>query len=148
MDDHGDTGRAERRIEVDPDDVRVVSVRSFSYGAPPPTGGAPLPWLRRHRAKLALGLAIVELLALGLAPGDLLRSWVALLAVAVAAVFIHVVASRWLPYSVRQVTWAIALAQALVALFPVFLGVGIVIIAVLLVFAVLAGLVLLLGDRR
>jgi len=46
------------------------------------------------------------------------------------------------------VTWAIALAQSLVALFPVFLGVGIVIIAVLLVFAALAGLVLLLGDRR
>jgi hypothetical protein len=107
-----------------------------------------MPWLRRHRAKLAAGLAIVELLALGLAPGDLLRSWVALLAVAIAAVFIHVVASRWLPYSVRQVTWAIALAQSLVALFPVFLGVGIVIIAVLLVFAALAGLVLLLGDRR
>ena len=146
MDDDGDTGQ--RRIEVDPDDVRVVSVRSFSYGAPPPTGGAPMPWLRRHRAKLAVGLAIVELLALGLAPGDLLRSWVALLAVAVAAVFIHVVASRWLPYSVRQVTWAIALGQSLVALFPVFLGVGIVIVAVLLVFAVLAGLVLLLGDRR
>ena len=146
MDDDGDTGQ--RRIEVDPDDVRVVSYRSFSYGAPPPTGGAPMPWLRRHRAKLAVGLAIVELLALGLAPGDLLRSWVALLAVAVAAVFIHVVASRWLPYSVRQVTWAIALGQSLVALFPVFLGVGIVIVAVLLVFAVLAGLVLLLGDRR
>ena len=148
MDDDGDTGREQRRIEVDPDDVRVVSVRSFSYGAPPPTGGAPMPWLRRHRAKLAAGLAIVELLALGLAPGDLLRSWVALLAVAIAAVFIHVVASRWLPYSVRQVTWAIALAQSLVALFPVFLGVGIVTIAVLLVFAALAGLVLLLGDRR
>ncbi len=148
MDDDGDTGHGQRRIEVDPDDVRVVSVRSFSYGAPPPTGGAPLPWLRRHRAKLALGLAIVELLALGLAPGDLLRSWIALLAIAVLAVFAHVAASRWLPYSVRQITWAIALGQSLVALFPVFLGVGIVIIAVLLVFAVLAGLVLLLGDRR
>lgn len=148
MDNDGDTGRDPRRIEVDPDDVRVVSVRSFSYGAPPPAGGAPLPWLRRHRAKLALGLAIVELVALGLAPGDLLRSWILLLAVAVAAVFIHVVASRWLPYPVRQVTWTIALGQALVALFPVFLGVGIVIVAILLVFAVLAGLVLLLGDRR
>jgi hypothetical protein len=148
MGNDGDTGSGQRRIEVDPDDVRVVSVRSFSYGAPPPTGGAPLPWLRRHRAKLALGLAIVELLALGLAPGDLLRSWIALLAIAVLAVFIHVVGSRWLPYPVRQITWAIALGQSLVALFPVFLGVGIVIIAVLLVFAVLAGLVLLLGDRR
>lgn len=148
MDHDGDTGHEQRRIEVDPDDVRVVSVRSFSYGAPPPTGGAPLPWLRRHRAKLALGLAVVELLVLGLAPGDLLRSWIALLAVAIAAVFIHVIASRWLPYSVRQLTWALALGQALVALFPVFLGVGIVIVAILLVFAVLVGLVLLLGDRR
>ncbi|MGA0122804.1 MAG: hypothetical protein ACO3KD_07345 [Gaiellales bacterium] len=148
MDADGDTGNGQRRIEVDPADVRGVSVRPVSYGAPPPSGGAPPSWLRRHRAKLALGLAIVELLALGLAPGDLLRSWIALLAIAILAVFLHVVAGRWLPYPLRQLTWAIALGQSLVALFPVFLGVGIVIVAVLLVFAALAGLVLLLGDRR
>ncbi|MBJ7334182.1 MAG: hypothetical protein JHD05_06135 [Thermoleophilia bacterium] len=45
-------------------------------------------------------------------------------------------------------TWIFALTQAFVALFPIFLGVSVVIIVILLVFAVLAGLALLLGDRR
>ncbi len=141
------SGGSMKRIEVDPADVRVVTTEARSYGAPPPPSGAPIPLLRRHRAKLALGLAIVELLVLGFGPGDLLRSWVGLLAIAAAAVFVQIVVSRYLPYSVRQITWMIALAQALVALFPVFLGVSIVIVVVLLVFAVLTGLALLLGER-
>ena len=137
-----------RRIDVDPADVRVVQSSTWSYRSSPPTSGAPLPFLRRHRAKFALGLAIVELIALGFGPGDLLRQWLALLAVAIAGIFLHVVLGRYLPYSLRQVTWIFALAQALVALFPIFFGVGVVIIVILLVFGVLAGLALLLGDRR
>jgi hypothetical protein len=58
------------------------------------------------------------------------------------------VLGRYLPYNLRQLTWIFALTQALVALFPIFLGVSVVIIVILLVFAVLAGLALLLGDRR
>jgi hypothetical protein len=111
-------------------------------------GGEPPPWLRRHRAKFALALAVVELLALGLAPGNPLRAWLVLLVVAIAAVALHVVASRVLPYSVRQITWAIALGQALVALFPIFLVGSVVVIAILIAFALLVGLALLLGDRR
>ena len=142
------SGDPVKRIEVDPSDVRVVQSDTWSYTSSSPTGGVPAPFLRRHRAKLALALAIVELFALGFGPGDLLRQWLVLLAVAIGAVFLHVVVARYLPYSLRQLTWIFALTQALVALFPIFLGVGVVIIVILLVFAVLAGLALLLGDRR
>ncbi len=137
-----------KRIEVDSSDVRVVQSETWSYTSSSPTGGAPAPFLRRHRAKLALALAIIELFALGFGPGDLLRQWLVLLAVAIGAVFLHVVVARYLPYSLRQLTWLFALTQALVALFPIFLGVGVVIMVILLVFAVLVGLALLLGDRR
>lgn len=148
MDGNGSTGDQPRRIEVDPSDVRVVVSESFAYGAPPPTGGEPLPWLRRHRAKLALAVAIIELLVLGFGPGGFLHEWLALLAIAIAVVFLYVVLRQRLPYAIRQVVWIIAVAQSLVALFPIFLGVGVVIVAILLIFAVLAGLALLLGDRR
>jgi len=107
---------------------------------------------RRVRVLLPLPLAgaydYLADAALGLAPGDPVRVPLG------ARVALGVVwdaapepdAAEAIPAA--RLTWAIALGQSLVALFPVFLGVGIVIIAVLLVFAVLAGLVLLLGDRR
>ncbi len=148
MDDDRDSGNDPRRIEVDPSDVRVVMAQSYARGAPPPSGGTPLPFLRRHRVKLGLGLAIIELIVLGFGPGDYLRQWIGLLAIAVAVIFVQIALSRYLPYKLRQVTWAVAFAQALVALFPIFFGVGVVIIVILLLFAVLAGLALLLGDRR
>ena len=135
-----------KRIEVDPSDVRVVVSETHAYGVPPPQPGAPLPFLRRHRTKIALAIAIAEMIALGF--GDYLHAWIGLLAVAVAAVFIQVVIGRYLPDSVRQITWMIAFAQALVALVPIFFGVGIVVVVILLIFAVLAGVALLLADRR
>ena len=148
MDGNGSSGDAPRRIEVDPSDVRVVMAQSYAYGAPPPMGGAPLPFLRRHRAKLALAVAIIELLVLGFGPGDFLHQWIGLLAIAVAAVFVYMLLRLRLPYALRELLWMLAVAQSLVALFPIFLGVGVVIMGILLIFAVLAGLALLLGDRR
>jgi|APGre2960657505_1045072.scaffolds.fasta_scaffold00227_8 hypothetical protein len=142
------SGDPVKRIEVDPSDVRVVQAETRSYTSSQPTGGAPLPFLRRHRAKIALALAIIELFALGFGPGNLLQQWLLLLAIAFGAVFLQVVLGRYLPYNLRQLTWIFALTQAFVALFPIFLGVSVVIIVILLVFAVLAGLALLLGDRR
>ena len=142
------SGDPVKRIDVDPSDVRVVQAESWSYTSPRPTGGAPVPFLRRHRAKFALALAIIELIALGFGPGNFLHQWLLLLAIAFGAVFLHAVIARYLPYNLRQLTWVFALTQALVALFPIFLGVGVVIIVILLVFAVLAGVALLLGDRR
>lgn len=146
----GDSGNREdvRRIDVDPSDVHVVISGGSWYSAPPPSGGAPLPWLRRHRAKLALGLAAVELLVFGFGPGGFLRNWLGLLAIAIAAVVLHVVARRVLPYTLQQITWTIALAQSLVALAPVFLIGSAIVIAILLVFVALVGLALLFADRR
>ena len=148
MDGNGSIGDAPRRIEVDPSDVRVVVSESYAYGAPPPNAGTPLPFLRRHRAKIALALAIVELLILGFGPGGYLHQWIGLLAIAVAAVFLYVLLRQRLPYALRQALWIVAVMQSLVALFPIFLGVSAVIVGILIVFAILAGLALILGDRR
>ncbi len=148
MDDNSSTGDAPRRIEVDPDDVRVVVSRSFAYGAPPPTAGEPLPFLRRHRAKIAIAITIVESVALGLSGIGFLRAIVLLLLVAAAAIVLHVVLRDRAPYTVRQLTWILAVSQTLALLFPFLIIGGIIAIAIVLAFVILAGIVILLGDRR
>jgi len=142
------SGDPVKRIEVDPSDVRVVQAETWSYTSSQPTGGEPRPFLRRHRAKFALALAIIEIFAIGFGAGNLLHQWLLLLAIAFGAVFLQVVIARYLPYNLRQVTWIFALTQAFVALFPIFFGVGVVIIVILLIFGLLAGIALILGDRR
>jgi hypothetical protein len=138
-----------KHIDVDPDDVHVVVVGQRTYGAPPPTdgSGSPPSFLRRHRLKIAIALTVIELIALGF--GDYLRAWIILLAIAIAAVALHLFASPFLPASLRQVTWIIATTQAVVALFPVaFIGASIVVVGILIVGALLLIAMLLLGDRR
>lgn len=148
MDGNGSTGDAPRRIEVDPDDVRVVVSRSYTYGAPPPTGGEPLPFLRRHRAKVAVAITIAESILLGLSDIGFLRSIVLLLLAAVAAIVLHIVLRDRAPYTVRQLTWILAVSQTLALLFPFLIIGGIIAIAIVLAFVILAGIVILLGDRR
>lgn len=148
MDGNGSTGDAPRRIEVDPGDVRVVVSQSFSYGAPPPTGGEPLPFLRRHRAKVAVAITIVESVLLGLSGIGFLRAIVLLLLAAAAAIVLHVLLRDRAPYSVRQLTWILAVSQALALLLPFLVIGGIIAIAFVLAFVILAGIVILLGDRR
>lgn len=148
MDGNGTTGDEPRRIEVDPGDVRVVTASTWSYSAPPPRGGEPLPFLRRHRAKIAVGITVVESVALGLSGAGFLRSMVLLLVLAAIAVSLHVLLRDRLPYWARQLTWILALSQALALLFPFLVIGGIIAIAIVLAFLVLAGLAILLGDRR
>mgnify|MGYP006284306589 CR=1 FL=1 len=148
MDDDGSTGDGPRRIEVDPADVRVVATRSWSYGAPPPTSADRRPWLRRHRAKLAVGLAAAETLALAVGGVGFLRALAALLVVAALAIGVHVLLRSRIPYAVQQLTWVLALSQVLALLFPVVVIGGIIAIAIVLAVLVLAGLAILLGDRR
>lgn len=148
MDGNGSTGDEPRRIEVDPDDVRVVVSRTYAYGTPPPTGGEPLPFLRRHRAKVAVAITVIEAVALGLSGVGFLRSVVLLLLAATLAILLHVVASRRAPYMVRQLTWILAVSQILALLFPFLVIGGVIAIAIVLAFAILAGIVILIGDRR
>lgn len=148
MEGNGSTGDAPRRIEVDPSDVRVVMAQSFSYGAPPPTGGEPLPFLRRHRAKVAVAITVAESVLLGLSGIGFLRSIVLLLVAAACAIALHVLVRQRLPYTVRQLTWILAVSQTLALLFPFVIIGGIIAIAIVLAFAILAGIVILLGDRR
>lgn len=148
MDGNSSTGDAPRRIEVDPDDVRVVVSQSFAYGTPPPTGGEPLPFLRRHRAKIAVAITVIEAVALGLSGIGFLRSIVLLLLVATLALVLHVLASRRAPYAVRQLTWILAVSQILALLFPFVVIGGVIAIAIVLAFVILAGIVILIGDRR
>ena len=148
MDGNGSTGDGPRRIEVDPADVRVVTTRSWSYGAPPPTGGEPVPPLRRHRAKIAVAIAAVEIVALAVAGVGFLQAIVALLLVAAAGVGAHVLLRERIPPWARQLTWIVALSQALALLFPFVVIGGLIAIAFVLAFLILAGLAIVLGDRR
>ena len=148
MDGNSSTGDTPRRIEVDPDDVRVVVSQTYSYGAPPPTSGGPVPFLRRHRAKIAVAITVVESVALGLSGVGFLRSIVLLLLAAAVAIALHVVARDRTPYTIRQLTWILAVSQALALLFPFLIIGGIIAIAFVLAFVILAGIVILIGDRR
>ena len=140
-----------KRIEVDPDDVRIVTVsqtRGPFTGAPeaphPGLGG----WLRRYRLRLAGGLAVLEALLWAL---DFSKLW--LLLIAAVAIAIHLlVTPRIGSYTLHQITWTLAFAQALVAIGTILLLVVGTVLAiglfVLLVGLVLAGVAALLGDRR
>lgn len=148
MDGNGTTGDDPRRIEVDPSDVRVVAASTWSYGAPPPTGGEPLPLLRRHRAKVAIAITVVESVVLGLSGLGFLRTMVVLLVAAAVAIALHVLVRDRLPYTAQQLTWILAVSQTLALLIPFLVIGGIIAIAIVLAFVVLAGIVILLGDRR
>ncbi len=76
-----------------------------------------------------------------------------LLAVAAAAIALHLVVTPKVPsYTIRQISWTLAFAQALVAigtvLFIVVSGVVAILVFGALVAVVLAGVAALLGDRR
>ena len=133
-----------KRIEIDPSDIRITTL---GYGDPTPAGG-PGGWLRRYRLRLAGALALLETLLWAL---DV--SKIALLAVAVGAVALHLfVAPRIPSYTFRQVSWVVAFAQALVAIGSILLVVFTTLVAILifgfLVLLVIGGLAALLGDRR
>lgn len=148
MDGNGSTGGEPRRIEVDPDDVRVVVSQSYTYGAPRPNGGEPLPFLRRHRAKVAVAITVIESVLLGLSGIGFLRSIILLLVAAVVAIVVHVALRDRAPYTVRQLTWILAVSQTLALLFPFLIIGGVIAIAIVLAFVILAGIVILIGDRR
>ena len=133
-----------KRIEIDPSDIRITTL---GYPDPTPAGG-PGGWLRRYRLRLAGALALLETLLWAL---DV--SKIALLAVAVGAVALHLfVAPRIPSYTFRQVSWVVAFAQALVAIGSILLVVFTTLVAILifgfLVLLVIGGLAALLGDRR
>ena len=61
----------------------------------------------------------------------------------------EVVAQRQaVPYTVRQLTWILAVSQILALLVPFLVIGGVIAIAIVLAFAILAGIVILIGDRR
>ena len=107
-----------------------------------------MPALRRHRAKIAVAIAAVEIVALAMADVGFLQAIVGLLLVAAAAIGVHVLLRDRVPYRARQLTWILALSQALALLFPFIVIGGLIAIAFVLAFIVIAGLVIVLGDRR
>ena len=102
-------------------------------------------WLRAHRLRIALGIAIVEGLLVVL---DVVDWWIAVL-VAVGAVGSYFAAGRHLrSYTARQLSWIAAAAQGFVVLVPVLVvAISWLAIVVLVILAVIA-LVVLLADRR
>jgi hypothetical protein len=102
-------------------------------------------WLRAHRLRIALAIAVVEGVLVVL---DVLDWWLALM-IAAAAIGFYLVAGRDArSYSIRQTSWIAAASQALVVLVPVLVVViswlAIVAVAILAVVALL----LLFADRR
>jgi hypothetical protein len=137
-----------KRIDVDPRDVQVVSSSPWSTSAGPPPPPGVGGWLRRNRLRVAAVLAVAEAF-LWLLHVDRL----ALLAIAAAAIAFHFFVTPHLrSYTLRQVSWTIAFAQALVALGSIALFVlgALVVFALftLLVVGVLVGAAALLRDRR
>ena len=134
-----------KRIEIDPSDIRITTL---GYGGGPAPAGGAGGWLRRYRLRLAGALALLETLLWAL---DVSR--IALLAVAVGAVALHLFVTPRIPsYTFRQVSWVVAFAQALVAIGSILLVVFTTLVAILifgfLVLLVIGGLAALLGDRR
>ncbi len=126
-----------KRIEVDPSDVRVVGA------------GGPAGTKRRDsnfglRLKIAAVIAFAEVVFVAIGGiSTLLMS-----AVAVALVALHIFVGRNLPTLLRHVSWTLALAQALVALFIAAIGISLFILGVVLVLVLIIGVMMLLGDRR
>ncbi len=126
-----------KRIEVDPSDVRVVGA------------GGPAGTKRRDsnfglRLKIAAVIAFAEVVFVAIGGiSTLLMS-----AVAVALVAFHIFVGRNLPTLLRHVSWTLALAQALVALFIAAIGISLFILGVVLVLVLIIGVMMLLGDRR
>jgi hypothetical protein len=124
-----------KRIEIDPADVRVV-------------GAAPPPSRRDSRFGLRLKIAAVLAFAevIGVAVGGIPA--LLLTAVAVALVAFHIFVGRKLPTLLRHVSWTLALAQALVALFIAAIGVSIFVVTIVLLLVLIIGVMMLLGERR
>jgi hypothetical protein len=124
-----------KRIEIDPADVRVV-------------GAAPDPKRRDSRFGLRLKIAgllafaEVILVAVGHFPALLMT------AIAVGLVAFHIFVGRKLPTFLRHVSWTLALAQALVALFIAAIGVSIFVVTIVLLLVLIVGVMMLLGERR
>jgi hypothetical protein len=134
-----------KRIEVDPSDTRIINL---GYGGDPAPAGGAGGWLRRHRLRLAVVLALLEALLWAFDVSKLM-----LLAIAVGAVALHFFVTPRIPsYTFRQVSWVVAFAQALIAMGSILLVVFTTLVALLifgfLVVLVIGGVAALLGDRR
>jgi hypothetical protein len=102
-------------------------------------------WLRRYRLRFAFWVAVIEglLLVFGV-----INRWAALLVAALVIVLYFAFAARLRPGAARDVLWAAAVSQALVALIPVLvIVVGTLALIAVGILAVVA-LIVLFGDRR
>jgi hypothetical protein len=128
--------------QVRPEDVVVVDARAG--GRPPEELPRVAAWIRRYRFRLALALALFEVIVFAL--GSVNRF--ALLAVAILIILGYISFGRSLPSAtLRQVAWVVAFAQGLVALFPLALGLSLFVIGIVAVVALLIMMMLLLGER-
>jgi hypothetical protein len=102
-------------------------------------------WLREHRLRIGLGVAIFEGAAIAF---DALSAWLAV-AIAIAVIAFYFAAGRkFVSDTLRQLSWTAALSQVLVMLVPLVLIVFTTV--VLLAVGILAAVALLalVADRR
>ena len=102
-------------------------------------------WLRRHRTRLALWIAVAEG---ALVIFDVIPGWTAFF-VALALVLFYVLFGRNLPTeSTRQVSWIAAVSQIFVALLPVLVALLTIAAVVVLVVIAAVALAFLFLHRR
>jgi hypothetical protein len=125
-----------KRIEVDPSDVRVVGAAE------------PAPKKRDSRfglrLKIAAAIAAVEIIAVavgGVRP-------LLMMLVAVVAVAFHLFVGRKAPTAIREVSWILAISQAMVALFIAAIGTAMFVLGIVVVLALIIGVMMILGERR
>jgi hypothetical protein len=125
-----------KRIEVDPSDVRVVGA----------AGPAPTRRDSRFglRLKIAAVIAAVEIIAVavgGVRP-------LLMMLVAVAAVAFHLFVGRRAPTVIREISWVLAISQAMVALFIAAIGTALFVLGIVVVLGLIIAMMMILGERR
>jgi hypothetical protein len=101
-------------------------------------------WVRVHRLRIAASIALAEglLVAVGV-----ISWWIALPFAALVVAFYWYAGRTSTSYTLRQLTWTLALSQVLVALVPIiFAIVGVVALAVVGILAIVV-LVALFAER-
>jgi len=102
-------------------------------------------WLRSHRVRVAIWIAVGE----GLLVAFHVIPWWAAVLFAVLAVFFYFERGRKLKSdTLRQSSWIVAASQALVALVPVLVLIGVTLAVVAVAVLAVLALIALFAERR
>ena len=102
-------------------------------------------WLRAHRVRFAVWIAVIEGLLVAL---HLIPWWAAVVFAALAVLLYFEVGRKSGSDTIRQSTWIIAASQALVALVPVLVLIGVTLAVVAVAVLAVLALIALFAERH